>query len=96
LDYHGGDERDEVFSADEEHRVDSEAEGSFVEEEDLGSQVIQKGGRGKNTSAMEEEGRDSQGETPMPVIILPMRSIVHEGAVAHQIHPIRNINWPSK
>jgi hypothetical protein len=47
LDYHGGDERDEVFSADEEHRVDSEAEGSFVEEEDLGSQGIPSGGRGE-------------------------------------------------
>lgn len=55
-----------------------------------------KGCFGRGTSAMEEEGRDSQGETPMPVMILPMRSIAHEGAVAHQIHPIRKINWPSK
>jgi len=27
------------------------------------------------TSAIEEEGRDSHGETPIPVIILPTRSI---------------------
>ena len=45
---------------------------------------------------MEEEGRDSQGETPIPVMILPMRSIVHEGAVAHQIHPIMNMSCPNK
>src|SRR5579862_2868828 len=49
-----------------------------------------------DTSAIEDDGSDSQGETPIPVIIRPMRSMAHEGAVAHQIHPTRNINCPSK
>ena len=35
LDYCGGDEGDEVLSANEEHGVDSETERSFVEEENL-------------------------------------------------------------
>jgi hypothetical protein len=51
---------------------------------------------GENTSAIDEEGRDSQGDTPIPVIILPTRSIAHDGAVAHQIQPIKKINCPSK
>jgi len=45
---------------------------------------------------MEEEGRDSQGETPIPSIILPTSSIAHDGAVAHQIQPTRKINCPNK
>jgi len=45
---------------------------------------------------MDDEGRDSHGETPIPVIILPTRSIGYEGAVAHQIHPIRKTNCPNK
>jgi len=36
LDHCGGDEGDKVFSADEEHGVDSEAKGSFVKEKNLG------------------------------------------------------------
>jgi hypothetical protein len=51
---------------------------------------------GRCTSAIDDDGRDSQGDTPIPVMILPTRSIPHDGAVAHQIHPTRNINCPRR
>lgn len=49
-----------------------------------------------DTSAIDEEGRHSQGDTPIPVIIRPMRSMAQEGAVAHQILPTKKINCPNK
>lgn len=68
-----------------------------MEEEDLTCQNRGYfGGGGGSTSAIEEDGRDSQGDTPMPVIILPIKSIAHDGAVAHQIHPTRKINCPRR
>jgi len=63
-----------------------------MEEEDLDSVLFHE----RDTSAIDDEGRDSHGDTPIPVIILPTRSIPQEGAVAHQIHPTRKINCPSK
>ena len=67
-----------------------------MEEEDLVVRTEIYMGKGGSTSAIEEDGRDSQGDTPMPVIILPIKSIAHEGAVAHQIHPTRKINCPRR
>lgn len=33
LDYYSGNKRDEIFPSDEKHRIDSESEGTFMEEE---------------------------------------------------------------
>lgn len=56
-------ERHKGFTADKEHGVDSQAKTAFVKEKDI---RLAYDDWGWATSAMDEEGRHSQGATPIP------------------------------